>query len=616
MQHDRFPPSPGDLGRDSATIGGSWRNVGSFAAKVLGRPDGGNRLLYIRTILALLLAVFFLPTPLGAAQPVTPPGLPRVVGNHFPGTTGTIRLSPSGSSKIDRARIDFQSTVFARSLIDASVLLVCGVAQDPTENQDPSSALDASENAETSGEANSSVPSDRSTEPVDRPNGNEVSGAAESPNQSQADNEPGADSLTANSLTKDQSTAAPLAAGEVDQESEFQDSSGEQQNEREQADNPPLDSPNGSPDPKPDASSSVGSGDGQSLAPTGPTMTATALVPPVLKAPAWLNLRTNILLGVVLATLAIASIVGRYLQRQPTESVNPAMVRRFRQRLNAWWLMCAILVFGLLLQPMGTVVLFGLVSFWALREFITMAPTRRGDHRALFWALIVFTPLQYVLIAAERSGFQWRAGRNDFYGLYSIVIPVYASLFVPARIAMSGDHKRFLERSAQITVGLLICVYALSYAPALINLNLTTSSGVKWTGSPAGLLFFFILVSQLSDILQWSWGQLLGKRIIAPEVSTGRTWEGFAGGTLSTGLIGAGLFWVTPFTFWEAACMSMIVALMGMFGGMTMSAIKRDRGVNDYGSLVLGHAGVLDRIDTLCFAAPVFYHLTRFFFSS
>lgn len=330
----------------------------------------------------------------------------------------------------------------------------------------------------------------------------------------------------------------------------------------------------------------------------------------------WLNLRTNILLGVVLACLAIASIVGQYLTRQPTESVNPALVRRFRQRLNAWWLMCAILVFGLLLQPTGTVVLFGLVSFWALREFITMAPTRRGDHRGLFWALVAFTPLQYVLIGLERSGIQWRDGRTvDFYELYSIMIPVYAALYIPARIAMAGDHKKFLERSAQITFGLLICVYALSYAAALINLRLAYSDGTPWNGSPAGLLFFFILVAQLSDILQWTWGQLIGKRIIAPEISSGRTWEGFAGGTLSTGLIGAALFWVTPFSFWEAACMSMVIGVMGMFGGMTMSAIKRDRGVSDYGSLVLGHAGVLDRIDSLCFAAPVFYHLTRFFFS-
>jgi phosphatidate cytidylyltransferase len=332
--------------------------------------------------------------------------------------------------------------------------------------------------------------------------------------------------------------------------------------------------------------------------------------------PEWLDTQTKVLLGVVLVTLGIASLVGQYLRRQPTESVNPALVQRFRQRLNSWWLMCAILVFGLLLQPIGTIVLFALVSFWALREFITMAPTRRGDHRALFWALIVITPLQYLLIGVEHVGLHWRNGKPiDLYGLYSIMIPVYASLLVPARIALSGDHKRFLERSAQITIGLLICVYSLSYAAALVNLRLISSEGLPWTGSPAGLLFFFILISQLSDILQWSWGHLVGHRVIAAEVSSSRTWEGFTGGTLSTGLIGAALYWVTPFSFWEAACMSMVIGVMGMFGGMTMSAIKRDRGVNDYGSLVMGHAGVLDRIDTLCFAAPVFYHLTRFFFT-
>lgn len=327
------------------------------------------------------------------------------------------------------------------------------------------------------------------------------------------------------------------------------------------------------------------------------------------------DLRTNVLLGTVLVTLGIASLVGRWLRRQPSQSINPALVRRFRQRLNAWWLMCAMMVFGFLLSRIGTVVLFGLVSFWALREFITMTPTRRGDHRALFWALILFTPLQYILIGLETVHIPWRETSIDLYGLYSIMIPVYASLFLPARIAIAGDHKRFLERTAQIQAGLLICVYSLSYAPALLYLKLKTSSGVAWGGSVAGLLFFFVLMSQLSEVFQWTWGQIAGKQLMAKDISSSRTWEGFAGGTLSTGLLGALLFWVTPFQIWEAACMSMIIAMMGMFGGLTMSAIKRDRGVNDYGSLVLGHAGVLDRIDTLCFSAPVFYHLTRFFYS-
>ncbi len=328
-------------------------------------------------------------------------------------------------------------------------------------------------------------------------------------------------------------------------------------------------------------------------------------------------IRTYTLLGVVLAVLAIATLVGRYLSQQSSPSINPALVRRFVLRVRAWWLMCAMLVFGLMLHRIGTVALFFFLSFWALREFITMTKTRRGDHQALFLSLVVFTPLQYVLIALGSTGIEVREGRViDFYGLYSIMIPVYASLFIPARIAFSGDHKRFLERAAQIQAGLLVCVYSLSYAPALLYLNVVQSNGKPWSGSTAGLLFFFVLISQLAEVLHWSWGQLAGRHVIASEISSSRTWEGFIGGSLSTCVIGALLAWVTPFKIWEAALMSLVVAIMGFAGAMTMSAIKRDRGVNDYGSLVLGHAGVLDRIDTLCFSAPVFYHLTRFFFSA
>ncbi|MBW8885010.1 MAG: phosphatidate cytidylyltransferase, partial [Planctomycetia bacterium] len=128
-------------------------------------------------------------------------------------------------------------------------------------------------------------------------------------------------------------------------------------------------------------------------------------------------------------------------------------------------MMFLIIIIGLLLGPVATDVLFGLVSFWALREFITMTPTRRGDHRTLFWSFIVFTPLQYVLIGLKA------------YAIYTIMIPVYASLFVPARIAISGDPKRFLERVAKIQAGLLICVYSLSHAPAILSLVLTESPG-------------------------------------------------------------------------------------------------------------------------------------------
>jgi phosphatidate cytidylyltransferase len=311
--------------------------------------------------------------------------------------------------------------------------------------------------------------------------------------------------------------------------------------------------------------------------------------------------KTLSLVGGVLALLATATGVGQFLKLYPDTGLNPAAVRIFNLRLRAWWLMCSVLAAAFLVGPTATVILFGLLSFWALREFITLTPTRLGDHRALFWVFFLFTPLQYVLIGM--------IGKNE---LYNVLIPVYAFLFILARVAMSGDYKRFLERTAKIQAGLLICVYCLSFAPALLFLNLPKREGTE--GGNFRLLFFFILTVQLSDALQYLWSKMVGRTVIAPTVSPSKTWEGFVGGTASATLLGAALWWATPFPPWGAAGMSLLASIMGFAGGMTMSAIKRDRGVKDYGTLVEGHGGVLDRIDSICFAAPVFFHVTRFYF--
>jgi len=305
--------------------------------------------------------------------------------------------------------------------------------------------------------------------------------------------------------------------------------------------------------------------------------------------------------------LAIAYGVGQVLRRQSYAAIDSPLVRMFNQRVQAWWMMCAILLAAFIFGRGTTIFFFGMLSFWALREFITLTPTRMGDHRTLFWVFFLFTPAQYILVGL---------GAN-FYGIYSILIQVYGFLFIPARVALAGDYRRFLERTAKIQAGLLVCVYCLSYAPALLDLKLykiRDGEWVVWQGSTWGLLFYFILLSQAADVLQYGWSKLLGKRVIAPEINASRTWEGFVGGVASTTLLGTLLFWVTPFNPFQSACMSLVIAVMGFAGGMTMSAIKRDRGVTDYGTLVQGHAGILDRIDSLCFAAPVFFHLTRYFF--
>lgn len=312
---------------------------------------------------------------------------------------------------------------------------------------------------------------------------------------------------------------------------------------------------------------------------------------------------------VVLVSLGALLAAGQTLKRQPESHLDPAILRNFNKRVTSWLTICVMLVIAFMLDRSVTIALFGFVSFWALREFITMTPTRRGDHRTLFWVLFGFTPLQYVLVGI------------DNYDLFTIVIPVYASLFIPARIAFAGDHKRFLERTAKIQFGLLICVYSLSHAAALLNLDLAKWNSAKgiyepWESDTYGLLFFFIAIVQVSDILHFLWDRLFGRHLIAPAVNATKTWEGLLGAACCTSLVGMVIqvvLPVTPFTWWGAGFMALIISIMASSGSMTMSAIKRDRGVKEHGTLVLGHAGVLDRIDSICFSAPIFFHLTRFF---
>lgn len=183
-------------------------------------------------------------------------------------------------------------------------------------------------------------------------------------------------------------------------------------------------------------------------------------------------------------------------------------------RVRAWWVLCTVLAAAFLMGLTATVVLFWLIAFWALREFITLTPTRPSDHRTLFWVFFLCTPLQFALVAM------------NWYGLYSILIPVYAFLLIPTNIALSGDPKRFLERSAKIQAGLLICVYCLSYAPALLTLNLKNND----PGGQVRLLFYFIVMVQLSDVLQYAWSQLPSKHVIVPTINPTKTWEGLLGG--------------------------------------------------------------------------------------
>ena len=303
------------------------------------------------------------------------------------------------------------------------------------------------------------------------------------------------------------------------------------------------------------------------------------------------------LFGGVAVTLVLATAVGQAPRLSVAGPGARATIANVNARVGAWWLMSAAFLVATLTGGVGSVVLFALVSVLALREFVTLSPTSRADHRALAWAFFVVIPVQYVLV-----GVQW-------YGLFSIMIPVYVFLLLATRMVLAGETEGFLERAATVQWGLMACVYCVSYAPALLLLDID-----GYDAGSGKLLLFLVVVVQASDVLQFVWGKLLGRRRIAPTVSPNKTWEGFAGGVACATLLGTGLWWATPFNPLQAAAMSVLIALAGFAGGLVMSAIKRDRGVKDYGGLLPGHGGVLDRIDSLLFAAPIFFHVTRFFF--
>ena len=303
------------------------------------------------------------------------------------------------------------------------------------------------------------------------------------------------------------------------------------------------------------------------------------------------------LLGTILALLALASIIGAILKRTAKRDQARVVIENLNARTRSWWVMSGIFALTLVSGGVGSLILFALLSFLALREYIVLIPTRRADHRTLFWSFFIITPLHYYLV-----GIHW-------YGLFAILIPVFAFVFVPSRMALAGDTEHFLERAAKIQWGLMVCAYCLSHAPALLMLEIP---GYERQG--AKLLLFLVLVDQMSDVLQYVWGKLLGRHRIAPTVSPNKTWEGFLGGVGSATLLGSAFWWVTPFSPAQAAGMSSAITLMGFAGGLVMSAIKRDAGVKDFGTVIEGHGGILDRVDSLCFAAPVFFHLTRYFF--
>lgn len=304
------------------------------------------------------------------------------------------------------------------------------------------------------------------------------------------------------------------------------------------------------------------------------------------------------LLSGVGAILIFASVVGEILRLRLSPEGNNPVIENLNARIAAWWAMVILLVLAFIAGRSGVVLLFALCSFAALREFLSLTKRNRADHWSLVACFFAVLPLQYYFILI------------DWYGMYSVFVPVYVFLLLPVLSALRGTATDFLVRVSETQWALMVCVYCLSHVPALLYLQIP-----GFEGRNVILIAYLIFVVQLSDVMQYVWGKLLGRTKIAPTLSPSKTWEGFVGGALTAIAVGTALFWMTPFTPLQAAAVCCILTAMGFFGGLVMSAIKRDRGVKDWGHLIAGHGGFIDRLDSVIFAAPIFFHVTRYYWS-
>jgi len=314
----------------------------------------------------------------------------------------------------------------------------------------------------------------------------------------------------------------------------------------------------------------------------------------------------GLLFVLLFGLLALASVAMLLLslreRRQADGSEDPARLQRQRDNRNLLrvsWVMATVFLLGWAAGEGVATVLFGLLSFFALREFISLSPTRRSDHRSLVLAFFVVLPLQYLLV--------WRG----HYNLFTVFIPVYVFLALPVASALAGDPQRFLERNAKLQWGIMVCVYGLSHVPALMVLQFP-----NYVARNAFLVLFLVLVVQTCMLVQ----HLVARRFkqpVAPGISASFHWRSWGAGLAAGGLLGALLAGVTPFVPGQALGMALIACAAGSLGHLVMKAIKRDRGVTHWGGAsrsVTGASGLLDRIDALCFAAPVFFHSVRWYF--
>jgi phosphatidate cytidylyltransferase len=309
-----------------------------------------------------------------------------------------------------------------------------------------------------------------------------------------------------------------------------------------------------------------------------------------------LDIGLNVLraLGGLYAILVAASASVLWLRWRAPENDRTELV----QRIRSWWLIVSIFSIAMIVSRNVSVAFFAFVSFLALKEYLSIVPTRRADRRVLFWAYLAI-PVQYYWVA------------EAWYGMFIIFIPVYVFLLLPLRMVLIGETKEFLRAAGTLHWGIMTLVFGISHIAYLLVLP---EASYPNAGGP-GLVLFLVFLTQFNDVAQYLWGKTLGRHKIIPKVSPNKTWEGFLGGVATTTLLSLLLSgWLTPMSWRIAIAAGLLISIAGFIGDVTISALKRDIGLKDSGSMLPGHGGILDRIDSLTYTAPLFFHFVYYLY--
>lgn len=273
-------------------------------------------------------------------------------------------------------------------------------------------------------------------------------------------------------------------------------------------------------------------------------------------------------------------------------------LKEIKLRIISWWVISALTLGSVILGKYGVIVFFAAVSFLGLSEYLKIIPQRKVDKRIPLYLFLAIL-LQYYWVSIE------------WYNMFLVFIPVYVFLFLPIRLMLTGEIQDYLRSASFMYWGMMMNVFCISHLAYLFLLPSIKTAGTYG----AGHVMYLIFLTEANDVAQFLWGKMLGKRKIAPSISPNKTWAGFLGGVFTTTV--ASLFlgpFLTPMNIFYSAVAGAGISIFGFFGDISVSAIKRDIGVKDSGSLIPGHGGILDRIDSLTYTSLLFFHFSKYFY--